>query len=60
MSWTSTFSIRYVPELMAQVVDVGLNDTLINFYTNSLMDGARPWKGPRDNDEYSYYASLWL
>ena len=54
VSWTSTFSIRYVPELVAQGVDVGLNDTLINFCTNPLMDGARPWRGPREKDEYFF------
>ena len=51
VSWTSTFSICHVPELVAQGVDVGLNDTLINFCTNPLIDGARPWRGPREKDE---------
>ena len=54
VSWISTFFIRYVLELVAQGVDVGLNDTLINFYTNPLMDGARPWRGPREKDEYFF------
>jgi hypothetical protein len=54
VSWTSTFFIRYVPELVAQGVDVGLNDTLINFCTNLLMDGARPWRGPRVKDGYFF------
>ena len=54
MSWTSTFSIRHVPELVAQGVDVGLNDTLINFCTNPLMDGSRPWRGAREKDEYFF------
>jgi hypothetical protein len=54
VSWSSTFSIRDVPELVAHGVDVGLNDTLINHCTNPLMDGARPWRGPREKDEYFF------
>ena len=51
---TSTFSIHYVPEVVAQVVDVGLNHILINFCTNPLMDGARSWRGPRKKDEFFF------
>ena len=54
VSWTSTFFIRHVPELVAQGVDLGLSDTLINFCTNPLMDGARPWRGPKEKDEYFF------
>jgi hypothetical protein len=54
VSWTSTFSIRYVPKLVAQGVDIGLNDTLINFCTNPLMNDVRPWRGPREKDEYFF------
>jgi hypothetical protein len=32
----------------------GLNDTLINFCTNPLMDGVRPWRSPREKDEYFF------
>jgi hypothetical protein len=42
VSWTSKFSIHYISKLVAQGVDVGLNNTLIKFCTNLLMDGARP------------------
>jgi hypothetical protein len=54
VSSTSTFFICYVPELVAQGVYVGLNDKLIIFYTNPLMDGARPWRGPREKDGYFF------
>ena len=54
VSWTSIFSIRYIPELVAHDVEVGLNDTLINFCTNPLVDGARLWRGPRENDKYFF------
>ena len=48
-----------MPELVAHGLNVGLNDTLINHCTNPLMDGARPWRGPREKDEY-FYACLVL
>jgi hypothetical protein len=54
VSWRSTFCIRDVPELVAHGVNVGLNDTLINHCTNPVMDGARPWRGPREKDEYIF------
>ena len=56
--WTSTYPMHYIPELMAHCVDVGLNDTLINLCINSLMDGARPWKKPREKDEYLFSCLL--
>ena len=59
MSWSSDFYIRYVPEFVAHGLNVGLNDTLINHCTNPLMDGARPWRGPREKDEY-FFACLVL
>ena len=54
MSYTSTFFIHYVPELVAQDVNVGLNNIFINFWTNPLMDGTRLWRGPREKDEYFF------
>jgi len=35
-------------------VDVDLNNTSINFYTNLLMDGTRPWRGLREEDKYFF------
>lgn len=54
VSWTSIFFIRYVQELVAHDVEVGLNDTLIYFCTNPLVDGARPWRGPKEKDKYFF------
>ena len=59
VSWTSAFHVRDVPELVAHGLNVGLNDTLINHCTHPLMDGARPWRGPREKDEY-FFACLIL
>ena len=54
MSWTSTFSIHYVQELVAQGVNFDLNDTFINLCTNPLIDGVQPWRGLREKDEYFF------
>ena len=47
MSWTSIFFIRYVQELVAQGMDVGLNDALINFCTNLLRGWCSTVKRPK-------------